>query len=59
MLNPVFFAGAINIAGQYLQTDDELGYAVVDFGITDEFDIRKFDELKRIEGTLRARIFSR
>jgi D-3-phosphoglycerate dehydrogenase len=58
-LNQVFSVGGINIAGQYLQTDDELGYVVVDFDISDEFDIRKLDELKRIEGTLRARILSR
>jgi D-3-phosphoglycerate dehydrogenase len=58
-LNRVLSEGGINISGQYLQTDDELGYVVVDFDISDEFDIRKLDELKQIDGTLRARILSR
>jgi D-3-phosphoglycerate dehydrogenase len=58
-LNRVLSEGGINISGQYLQTDDELGYVVVDFDISDGFDIRKLDELKQIDGTLRARILSR
>ena len=58
-VNRVFSDGGINISGQYLQTDDELGYIVVDFDISEEFDVRKLDELKQIDGTLRARILSR
>ncbi|MFT5448939.1 MAG: D-3-phosphoglycerate dehydrogenase [Gammaproteobacteria bacterium] len=58
-VNRMFSDGGINISGQYLQTDDELGYIVVDFDISEEFDVRKLDELKRIDGTLRARILSR
>jgi D-3-phosphoglycerate dehydrogenase len=58
-VNRVFSDGGINISGQYLQTDDELGYIVVDFDISDEFDVRKLDELKQIDGTLRTRILSR
>jgi D-3-phosphoglycerate dehydrogenase len=58
-VNRVFSDGGINISGQYLQTDEELGYIVVDFDISEEFDVRKLDELKQIDGTLRARILSR
>ena len=58
-MNRVFSDGVINISGQYLQTDEELGYIVVDFDISEEFDVRKLDELKQIDGTLRARILSR
>jgi D-3-phosphoglycerate dehydrogenase len=57
-VNHVFSGSGINISGQYLQTDDQLGYVVVDFDISDEFDISKLDELKQIDGTLRARILS-
>jgi hypothetical protein len=28
---------------------------VVDFDVSDDFDVAKLDELKRIDGTLRAR----
>lgn len=58
-VNNVFSSGGINISGQYLQTDDELGYVVVDFDVSEEFDLRKLDELKQIDGTLRARILTR
>jgi len=58
-VNGVFSTSGINIAGEYLQTDDEIGYVVVDFDISPDFDVAKLDELKRIDGTLRARILSR
>ncbi len=58
-INTVFSASGINIAGQYLQTDARLGYVVIDFDIDDSFDTDKLEALKRIDGTLRARIVSR
>lgn len=58
-INRVFSDSGINIAGQYLQTDPTLGYVVVDFDIAEDFDTDKLDQLKRIDGTLRARILSR
>jgi D-3-phosphoglycerate dehydrogenase len=58
-VNNVFSSSGINIAGEYLQTDETLGYVVVDFDVSDDFDIAKLDELKQIDGTLRARILSR
>jgi D-3-phosphoglycerate dehydrogenase len=54
-INRVFSGRGINIAGQYLRTDGEIGYVVVD--VIDRVDngdaIR--DELFEIEGTLRVR----
>jgi D-3-phosphoglycerate dehydrogenase / 2-oxoglutarate reductase len=58
-INNVFSDSGINIAGQYLQTDPGLGYVVVDFDIAESFDTDKLEALKRIDGTLRARIVSR
>ena len=55
----MFSGSGINISGEYLQTDDHLGYVVVDFDITDEFDRSKLEQLKAIDGTLRARILVR
>ncbi|MCB1718626.1 MAG: phosphoglycerate dehydrogenase, partial [Candidatus Competibacteraceae bacterium] len=58
-VNAVFSDSGINISGQYLQTDDKIGYVVIDFDIGDSFDVRKLEQLKRLDGTLRARIVSR
>ena len=58
-VNGVFSTAGINIAGEYLQTDDQVGYVVVDFDVSEGFDTARLDELKRIDGTLRARILSR
>jgi D-3-phosphoglycerate dehydrogenase len=54
-INGVFSERGLNIAGQYLQTDGELGYVVVDVSgrVADGGPIR--DELAAIEGTLRVR----
>ena len=58
-VNRVFSDSGINIAGEYLQTDDHIGYVVVDFDVSEDFDVSKLEALKRIDGTLRARILSR
>jgi D-3-phosphoglycerate dehydrogenase len=53
-LNEVFSARNLNIAGQYLQTDPELGYVVIDVdGEVDETEL--IAELRAIEGTLKTR----
>ena len=53
-INEVFAARNLNIAAQYLQTDPEVGYVVVDVdGAVDEDLVR--DELRTIEGTIRVR----
>jgi D-3-phosphoglycerate dehydrogenase len=53
-INQAFADHNINIAAQYLQTDDKIGYVVIDIEAEDgEIALR---ELKQIEGTIRARI---
>jgi len=58
-VNRIFSARGINIAGESLQTNDVVGYVVVDFDFTEDFDVRELEALKRIDGTLRARIIPR
>ncbi len=53
-INEVFAARNLNIAAQYLQTDPEVGYVVVDVdGAIAEDEVR--DELRGIEGTIKVR----
>lgn len=54
-INQVFSSRGLNIAGQYLRTDGEIGYVVVDVSgrVPDGVTIR--DELSVIDGTLRVR----
>ncbi len=58
-INAVFSGSGINIAGQFLQTDETLGYVVVDFDMDASFNIEQLERLKQIDGTLRARILNR
>ncbi len=53
-INTIFAEAEINIAGQYLQTNAEYGYVVIDIEAADSEKALK--KLKAIEGTLRARI---
>ncbi len=53
-VNYLFTSKGINIAAQFLQTDREIGYAIID---TDSnLDINILKELKSIEGTIRVRM---
>jgi D-3-phosphoglycerate dehydrogenase len=53
-LNEVFSSRGINISAQYLQTDPEVGYVVIDVdGDVDVGDI--ITDLQGIEGTIKAR----
>ncbi|AWK87197.1 phosphoglycerate dehydrogenase [Azospirillum thermophilum] len=53
-INEVFSGRNLNIAAQYLQTDPELGYVVVDVdGDVDEQALA--NELREVEGTLKTR----
>jgi D-3-phosphoglycerate dehydrogenase len=53
-INEVFANRNFNISAQYLQTDPEIGYVVVDVdGGLDDEQVR--DDLRAIEGTLRVR----
>jgi len=53
-INQAFAEHNINIAAQYLQTDDKIGYVVIDINSQDSELALK--ELKQIDGTIRARI---
>ena len=53
-INEAFAKHNINIAGQYLQTNADIGYVVIDI---DSDDVEQaLNELKAIPGTLRARV---
>ncbi|WP_448210863.1 phosphoglycerate dehydrogenase [Colwellia sp. MEBiC06753] len=53
-INNAFAKHNVNIAAQYLQTDDKIGYVVIDVETEDSEVALK--ELKQISGTIRARI---
>ncbi|MEI8396456.1 MAG: phosphoglycerate dehydrogenase [Rhodospirillaceae bacterium] len=53
-INELFAARDTNISAQYLQTDPEVGYVVVDVdGAIDDDAVR--EDLRRIDGTIRVR----
>jgi D-3-phosphoglycerate dehydrogenase len=53
-INKIFSDNHINIASQYLQTNDKVGYVVVD--INSPYDEVALEQLKSIEGTIRCRV---
>ncbi len=53
-LNKVFTQDGVNIVGQYLQTNANIGYVVIDVEKNDKTDI--LDQLKAIEGTIKTRV---
>lgn len=53
-INQAFAQHGINIAAQYLQTDDAIGYVVIDVD-SDHSEVA-LKELSAVEGTIRARI---
>jgi len=53
-INQAFAASNINVAAQYLQTDSDIGYVVIDINSADREAGLK--QLKAIEGTIRTRI---
>lgn len=53
-INQAFAARGVNIAAQYLQTNADIGYVVIDVE-TDQSDVA-FNELIAIEGTIKTRI---
>ena len=58
-LNQVFSESGINIEAQYLQSSERIGFCIVDFDIGERFDAQKLEQIKRVDGTLRARILNR
>ncbi|GBR54600.1 D-3-phosphoglycerate dehydrogenase [Neokomagataea thailandica NBRC 106555] len=56
-INELFAAENTNVTAQYLQTDGELGYVVVEAeSASHEQDHRLLDGLRALDGTLRARL---
>jgi D-3-phosphoglycerate dehydrogenase len=53
-INKVFSEFNINVAAQYLQTNDSVGYVVVD--IDAEYSDGALQALKTINGTIRCRV---
>jgi D-3-phosphoglycerate dehydrogenase len=53
-INSVFSDNNINISGQYLQTNDKIGYVVIDID-QDSSELAK-SKLKAVEGTIRTRV---
>ncbi len=53
-LNHVLVAHKRNILGQYLKTDEQIGYVVTD--INKKYDETLLSELKQIDGTIKTRI---
>lgn len=57
-INQLLAEQSINVSGQYLQTDADLGYVVIDIDTPAESDIADtlLDAMRSIEGTIRARV---
>jgi D-3-phosphoglycerate dehydrogenase / 2-oxoglutarate reductase len=55
-VNEVFSAGNINIDAQFLQTDSEVGYVVIDVAADEAQAVALKDRLAAIPGTLRSRV---
>jgi D-3-phosphoglycerate dehydrogenase len=54
-VNSVFSGRSLNIVGQYLQTDGDIGYVVVETGTDQDCDA-VLRELRQLDGTIRARL---
>ncbi|WP_194757131.1 phosphoglycerate dehydrogenase [Aliidiomarina indica] len=53
-INQIFAELGVNISGQYLQTDNELGYVVMD--VDSELAEQALEQLKQVPGTIRCRV---
>ena len=55
-LNEVFLQRDINIFAQYLETDNEVGYVVLDADLAGQSSSEILDEIRALDGTIRARL---
>jgi D-3-phosphoglycerate dehydrogenase / 2-oxoglutarate reductase len=55
-LNEVFLQRDINIFAQYLETDNEVGYVVLDADLAGQSSAEILDEIGGLDGTIRARL---
>lgn len=53
-INQVFSEVGVNISGQYLQTNDTIGYVVIDIDV--EHSDAALEKLRAVEGTIRTRV---
>lgn len=53
-INRVLSENGINISGQYLQTNEEVGYVVID--VDKAYGPQALEALKKVEHTLRIRV---
>jgi D-3-phosphoglycerate dehydrogenase len=53
-INTVFSDNGINIAGQYLQTNEDVGYVVID--VDKAYSQMALEKLRTIEGTIKTRV---
>ena len=53
-VNQVFSENKINVSGQYLQTNEKLGYVVLD--VDSNYSDLALEKLRSIEGTIRCRV---
>lgn len=53
-INQVMSENDINICGQYLQTNEDIGYVVID--VNREYSDLALEKLKAVKGTVRARV---
>lgn len=58
-LNDLFASHKLNIAAQYYQTDGEIGYVVLDAEGPVEGAVDILEEIRRLPGTIRARLLNR
>lgn len=53
-INSILSRSNVNILGQYLKTNEQIGYVVLD--VDGNTDLSVFDELKQVKNTIKARI---
>jgi D-3-phosphoglycerate dehydrogenase len=53
-INNVFAENGINISGQFLQTNDKVGYVVID--VDADYSDLALEKLQHVRGTIRSRV---
>jgi len=53
-INNVFWENSVNVSAQYLQTNEQIGYVVID--VDAEYSPMALEKLSAVDGTIRARV---
>ena len=53
-INSIFSESGINISSQYLQTNDQVGYVVMDIDV--QYSELALEKLNQVRGTIRSRV---